>query len=197
MAQLVQYGEVKRGMLVQLANQFTPDIAESLGLDNARGALVSEVVEGGSADKAGIKAGDVITSINSRTIATASEPRNSIGVLRIGDKIEIGLLREGKPRRVTAVIGERSGNDVDAAAQIHLAFEGASFSNADGGAGVLVQSVAAAARPRRAGCANDVILGVGRERIANVEQLRAAVKGANSFAITIQRGRSRLVFPVG
>ena len=87
MTQLVQYGEVKRGMLgVQLANQFTPDIAESLGLENARGALVSEVVEGGAADKAGIKAGDVITSINGRTIANASELRNSIGLLRIGDK---------------------------------------------------------------------------------------------------------------
>jgi Do/DeqQ family serine protease len=198
MTQLVQYGEVKRGMLgVQLANQFTPDIAQSLGLDNAHGALVSEVVEGGSADKAGIKAGDVITSINGRTIGNASELRNSIGVLRIGEKVEIGLLREGKPRRVTAVIGERSGTDADAAAQIHSAFEGAAFSNADGG-GVLVQSVAAGSPAAQSGLrANDVILQIGRERIANVDQLRATLKGVNSFAITIQRGRSRLVFPVG
>ena len=142
MAQLVQYGEVKRGMLgVQLSNAFTPDIAQSLGLENNRGALISEVVEGGSADKAGIKAGDVITSINGRTVANASELRNSIGVLRIGEKVEIGLLREGKPRRVTAVIGERSGPDADAAAQIHPAFEGAAFTNADAGGGVLVQTV--------------------------------------------------------
>jgi Do/DeqQ family serine protease len=199
MSQLVQYGEVKRGMLgVQLANQFTPDIAQSLGLDNARGALVSEVVEDGAADKAGIKAGDVITSINNRTIANASELRNSIGLLRIGDKVDIGLLREGKPRRVTAVIGERGGGDADAAAQIHPAFEGATFSNADAGAGVLVQSVAPNSPAAQAGLrTNDVILGIGRDRITNVEQLRAAVKNANAFAITIQRGRSRLVFPVG
>ena len=77
MGQLVQYGEVKRGMLgVQLANQFTPDIADSLGLENARGALVSQVVDGSAADKAGIKAGDVITSINGRNVATAAELRN-------------------------------------------------------------------------------------------------------------------------
>ena len=133
MAQLVQYGEVKRGMLgVQLANQFTPDIAESLGLDNARGALVSQVVEGSPADKAGIKAGDVITSINGRNVANASELRNTIGLLRIGEKVEIGLIREGKPRRVTAVIGERDGADGDGAAQIHPALEGAALGNADG-----------------------------------------------------------------
>ncbi len=199
MTQLVQYGEVKRGMLgVQLANQFTPDIAQSLGLENAKGALVSEVVEDGAADKAGIKAGDVITSINGRTIGSASELRNSIGILRIGEKVEIGLLREGKPRRVTAVIGERAATDADTATQIHPAFEGATFANADGGAGVLVQTVAANSPAAQAGLrANDVILGIGRDRISNLDQLRTAVKNANAFAITIQRGRSRLVFPIG
>ena len=199
MAQLVQYGEVKRGMLgVQLSNQFTPEIAKSLGLDNARGAWVSEVVEGGAADKAGIKAGDVITSINGKQIANSTELRNSIGLLRIGDKVELGLLREGKPRRVTAVIGERSGASADAAAEIHASFEGAAFTDAENGGGVVVQTVAAGSPAAQAGLRpNDVILGIGRERIANIEQLRAAVKGVESFAITIQRGRSRLVFPVG
>ena len=141
----------------------------------------------------------MITSINGRTIANAAELRNSIGVLRIGEKVEIGLLREGKPRRVTAVIGERTGTDADAAAQIHPAFEGATFTNADDGARRAgADRSRPAARPRRADCARTTSsCGIGRERITNVDQLRAAVKGANSFAITIQRGRSRLVFPVG
>ena len=77
------------------------------------GALVSQVVEGSPADKAGIKAGDVITSINGRTVANASELRNTIGLLRIGEKVEMALMREGKPRRVTAMIGERDGADAD------------------------------------------------------------------------------------
>jgi len=199
MTQLVQYGEVKRGMLgVQLANQFTPDIAQSLGLENAKGALVSEVVEGGAADKAGIKAGDVITMINNRTIANATELRNSIGLLRIGDKVDLGLLRDGKPRRVTAVIGERSGGDADAATQIHQAFEGATLTNADGNGGVLIRTVAPGSPAAQSGFQpNDVILMIGRTPVANMDQLRAALKNVNSFAITIQRGRSRLVFPVG
>lgn len=199
MAQLVQYGEVKRGMLgVQLANQFTPDIAESLGLDSAHGALVSQVVDGGAADLAGIKAGDVITSINGRNVANASELRNSIGLLRIGEKVEIGLVREGKPRRVTAVIGERNGADADAAAQIHPALEGAALANADDAAGVLIQAIAEGSPAAQSGLRpNDIILAVGRIRVTNIDQLRAAVKNTNAFAITIQRGRSRLVFPIG
>jgi Do/DeqQ family serine protease len=199
MTQLVQFGEVKRGMLgVQLANQFTPEIAENLGLENAHGALVSQVVEGGAADKAGIKAGDVITSINSHNVANAAELRNSIGLLRIGEKVEIGLIREGKPRRVTAVIGERDGTNGDSAAEIHPALEGASLSNADNKQGVVVRSVAEGSPAAQSGLRpNDVILGVGRTRVTTVEQLRAAVKDVNSFAITIQRGNSTLVFPIG
>jgi Do/DeqQ family serine protease len=199
MSQLVQYGEVKRGMLgVQLANQFTQEIAESLGLENAHGALVSEVVDGGAADKAGIKAGDVITSLNGRNIANSAELRNSIGLLRIGEKVDISLLREGKPRRVTAVIGERTGATADAAAEIHPALEGALLANADANSGVLIQSVAPGSPAALGGLRpNDIILAVGRIRVTNVDQLRAAVKSGNAFAITIQRGRSRLVFPIG
>lgn len=198
MGHLIQYGEVKRGVLgVQLANQFTPDIAESLGLDNARGALVSQVVENSSAEKAGIKAGDVITSINGKSIANAAELRNAIGLLRIGEKVEIGLIREGKPRRVTAVIGERDGTGASGAAEIHPALEGASLTNADKG-GVLVESVASGSPAAANGLrANDIIVAVGRVRVQNVQQLRSALKNTRAFAVTIRRGNATLVFPIG
>src|SRR5690606_37578423 len=145
-------------------------------LENARGALVSQVVEDSAAEKAGIKAGDVITSINGRTISNASELRNAIGLLRIGEKVELGLIREGKPRRVTAIIGERDGSGPNGAASIHPALEGASLTNADGG-GVLVQSVAEGSPAAQNGLRpNDIILAIGRVRITNVQQLRAAVQ---------------------
>lgn len=200
MTQLVQFGEVRRGMLgVQLTNNFTPEVAKSLGLDNNRGALVSQVVEGGSADQAGIKAGDVITSINGRTIANAAELRNSIGLLPIGEKVEIGLIRDGRPQRVATVIGERNGSDADASAQIHPALEGATLRDAEGDAGVLVQAVAAGSpaaqtllRP------NDIIIGIGRQRVTNLEQLRAAMKGAGSgFAMRLQRGDRLVMLSIG
>src|SRR5687767_12206134 len=198
MAQLIQYGEVKRGMLgIRLSNEFTPSIAENLGLDNARGALISEVTSGSPADKAGLKALDVITSINGREVANASELRNAIGLLRIGEKVELGLIRDGKPRRVSAVIGERNGADGDGAAQIHPAFEGAALTNAPNNAGVLIENVAEGSPAQQAGLrANDIILAVGRVRVSTVEQLRQTVNGAQAFALTIRRGNSTLVFTI-
>ena len=182
---------------VQLANQFTPEIAESLGLENAKGALVSQVVEGSAADKAGLKAGDVITSINGRTVANASELRNTIGLLRIGEKVELSLMREGKPRRLTALIGQRDSANGDGSGAVHPALEGAALVTADGG-GVMVQTVAEGSPAARNGLRpNDVILAAGRVRVTNLEQLRTLVRDVNSFAITIRRGTQTLVFPIG
>ncbi|PZN34089.1 MAG: serine endoprotease DegQ [Proteobacteria bacterium] len=198
MTQLIEYGEVKRGMLGVQMTTLTPDIAESLELaSGTRGALVSQVVEGSAAEKAGIRAGDIITSVNGRQVTTSAELRNAIGLMRVGEKVEIGLLRDGKPRRVTAVIGERDSVSAESSGQIHAAFEGASLANADNNGGVQVQSVAEGSPAQRAGLrANDVIIGVGRMPIRNMDDLRKAVSNVRAFAITIQRGNARLVFPV-
>jgi len=82
----------------------TPDIAHSLGLSSAVGALVGRVVEGSPAEKAGVRVGDVITAVNGQPIKSNSDLRNAIGLLRVGDRVEIGLVRDGKPQQLTAVI---------------------------------------------------------------------------------------------
>jgi serine protease Do/serine protease DegQ len=140
----------------------------------------------------------VITSINGHAVANSSDTRNSIGLLRIGEKVEIGLLRDGQPRRITATIGERDGASAEGAAELHPALEGAALGNAPSGGGVQIQSVAEGSPAAQNGLRqNDIIVAVGRVRITNIEQLRAAVKDAGAFAITIRRGNSTLVFPVG
>jgi len=109
MEQLIRYGSVKRGQLGVSMYTVTPDIAHSLGLASAAGALVSQVVEGSPADKAGVRIGDVITSVNGQPVKSNSELRNAIGLLRVGDRIDIGLLRDGKPLTVIAVIAAAAG----------------------------------------------------------------------------------------
>jgi serine protease Do/serine protease DegQ len=110
MDQLIQYGAVRRGQLGVSMYTVTPDIAHSLGLASAVGALISQVVEGSPADKAGLRVGDVITSVNGQPVRSNSELRNAIGLLRVGDSMDIGLVRDGKPRRVTAVIAAVPGH---------------------------------------------------------------------------------------
>jgi serine protease Do/serine protease DegQ len=104
MDQLIRYGAVKRGELGVSMYTVTPDIAHSLGLNTVTGALVAQVIEGSAADTAGIRTGDVITIVNGQAVKSNSELRNAIGLLRVGDKVDVGLVRDGKPLHVTAVI---------------------------------------------------------------------------------------------
>ena len=108
--QLIRYGAVKRGQLGVSMYTVTPDIAHSLGLPSAVGALISQVVDGSPADKAGLRVGDVITSVNGQPVKSNSELRNAIGLLRVGDQMDIGLVRDGKPMRVVAVIAAAAGH---------------------------------------------------------------------------------------
>ncbi|MCS6948224.1 MAG: Do family serine endopeptidase, partial [Steroidobacteraceae bacterium] len=104
--QIVKFGSVRRGVLGVSTAAVTPDIAQALGLATASGALVSQVIAGSAADKAGIKVGDVITQLNGRPIKSHVELRNAIGLLRVGDRVDLELLRDGKALRLAATIGE-------------------------------------------------------------------------------------------
>jgi serine protease Do/serine protease DegQ len=196
MQQLIKYGEVRRGVLGVNIQTLTPDIAESLGLKNTQGALVSQVVDGSAAEKAGIKAGDVITSVNGKAVKDAAGLRNSIGLLRIGEKVDIALLRDGKPRRVTATISERDAAEAAATAGMHEGLEGADLVDAQGG-GVLVRSVANGSPAAQRGLrANDVILAVGRNKVANLAEFQNATQGAQAFVVQLRRGSAILVIPI-
>ena len=83
------------------------------------------VAQGSAAERAGVKTGDIITSINGVAMKDAGELRNTIGMLRVGDKVEIGLLRDGKPRKVTALIAERSDLETANAVDINKGLDGA------------------------------------------------------------------------
>jgi len=198
MDQLIRYGSVKRGQLGVSMYTVTPDIAHSLGLANALGALVSQVVEGSPAEKAGIHTGDVITSVNGTPVKSNSELRNSIGLMRVGDKVEIGLLRDGKPVKVTAIIADTTAaTQAGPAESIHKAFEGATLTDAPEGGGALVKSVEPGSAAAQSGLRNnDVIMGANRGRVTNVQQLRERAKGASVLVLEVRRGSSVIIIPL-
>ena len=188
MGELIQYGEVKRGLLGVNIQTLAPDDTEAVGVPaNTQGALVTQVQKGSAAEKAGIKINDVLTSINGHSVKTGGELRNSIGLLRVGDKVEVGLLRDGKPRKVTAVIGQRS--DISqVAADFHPNLEGATLEDTEDG-GVIVRDVAAGSPAALSGLRpNDVIVGVNRARIGDLNGLKEAARGQKALLLNIRRG---------
>jgi serine protease Do/serine protease DegQ len=197
MDQLIRYGSVKRGQLGVSMYTVTPDIAHSLGLQSAIGALVSQVVEGSPAEHAGIRTGDVITSVNGQPVKSNSELRNTIGLLRVGDKVDIGLLRDGKPLRVTAVIADTSTELSRGPESIHKSFEGAVLGDAPDAGGALVRSVEPGSAAAQAGLrADDVIVGANRGRVSSVHELRERARGAAVLVLEVRRGATVLLVPL-
>jgi Do/DeqQ family serine protease len=197
MDQLIKYGQVKRGILGVQLYSVTPDIAKEFGLTETTGALVAGVAQGSAAERAGIKTGDIITSLNGATMKGSGELRNAIGMLHVGDKVELGLLREGKPRKVSALIAERGEVESASAAEINRGLDGAELADAPEGGGVLVNKVQEASAAAQSGLrANDVIMGVGRTPITNMKSFREAVKGASVLLLRVRRGGDTLLLPI-
>jgi serine protease Do/serine protease DegQ len=197
MDQLIKYGQVKRGILGVNIYNVTPDIAKEFGLADTAGALVAGVAQGSSAERAGVKTGDIITSINGTPMKSAAELRNAIGMLRVGDKVDIGLLRDGRPLKVTALVADRTDAQSANAADINPGLEGAELADAPQGAGVLVRSVEDGSPAAQAGVrANDLIVGVGRTPVSNTKAFRAAANGANVLVLNVRRGSAILLIPI-
>ena len=136
MQQLIQYGEVKRGRLGVVVQNITPDLAKAFGLSSNAGVLVAQVQPGSAADKAGIKAEDVIMTINGRGVQSYRDLRNTIGLLRVGDKLTLEIQRNGKRQVINTSVGEAAELKEAANATATVAnakLEGAQFGPAEEG----------------------------------------------------------------
>jgi len=203
MDQLIKFGSVKRGQLGVTIAPVTPDIAQALGIASNGGALITQVAKESAAARAGLQAGDVVTSLNGRKVKSAAELRNAIGLLRVGDKVQIALLREGKSRNVTAEIADPAAATTAAASNEpgslpegaqHRGLEGAQLEDApDNGGGVVVRNVAPNSRAANAGLRqDDVIVAANGVRIANTAALSAAwraaaARGGNTLVLQVRR----------
>lgn len=192
-AQMVQYGQVKRGELGILGTELNSELAKAMKVDAQRGAFVSQVMPNSSAAKAGIKAGDVITSLNGKPISSFAALRAEVGSMPVGSKITLGLLREGKPVNVTLELQQSSQNQVDSST-IFSGIEGAEMSNKGEDKGVVVNNVKANSPAARIGLKKgDVIMGANQQPVKNIAELRKILDSKPSvLALNIQRGDSSI-----
>ena len=204
MDQLVTYGEVHRGLLGVEAQDLTPDIAEALGVDITQGAIVSRVGVNSPAAKAGIEAGDVITAIGGETIHGASDVRNKIGLLRVGDTVELAILRDGIVHLFTARIAEPAEAQLEgqgaaqrlAGATVGpLTEQSPLFGQVEG---VLVLKVKQGSPAWKTGLRKgDVITEVNRQPTPDIDAFRSAVKSdATKLVLKMRRGNAQMFIVV-
>lgn len=194
--QLIDFGEIKRGLLGIKGTEMSADIAKAFNLDVQRGAFVSEVLPGSGSAKAGVKAGDIITSLNGKPLNSFAELRSRIATTEPGTKVKLGLLRNGKPLEVEVTL-DTSTSSSASAEMITPALEGATLSDGqlkDGGKGIKIDEVVKGSPAAQAGLQkDDVIIGVNRDRVNSIAEMRKVLAAKPAIiALQIIRGNESL-----
>ncbi|MCL2657170.1 MAG: DegQ family serine endoprotease [Betaproteobacteria bacterium] len=205
--QLQQHGKVSRGRLGVQIQGMDDDLAQTFGLDKAKGALVASLEpSNGPAAKAGIEAGDVILSVDGQAVGESADLPRLIGEHRPGDKVKLEIWRNRATREITVTLDEMPGEKGVAQAidskpggklgvsVRELTAQEASQLNVPGG--LVIENVAGAAA--QAGLqAGDVILAVNNHRVGNIAEMKQRIDSAGErFSLLIQRGQNRLFVPI-
>lgn len=201
MEQLVEFGEVMRGQLGITIQDFTPGLAEALGIGAAVGAVITQVEPESAAEAAGLQPGDLIISVDGRPVAGSADLRSQIGLKRLGREIEIEIIRDGETLTLNATLRQGRQFGDTTGAKILDRLSGAKFRDLQPDdpqystiSGVLVTQVDAGSSAARSGLdAGDIVLAVNREPVASVDALRRQIASIDGpIALTVQRGSARL-----
>ncbi len=200
MAQLVKYGEVKRGKLGVSAQNLTPELAHAFDIQQATGAVVVQLAPDSPAAAAGLQIGDVIISVNGHDTASAADIRNQLGLLRVDDKVKLEILRGNKKLTIKTRIADPEPNKIEGK-QFDTRLEGTLFSRIEEGSplfgqidGVLVVETKANSRAWRAGLRKgDVVVSANRHNVSDFTSLAEALKTSRrGILLNVVRGSSAL-----
>ncbi len=196
---LIAHGRVERGELGILVQDVTPDVADAMGVGARHGALISQVLKHSAAERAGLRAGDVILSLDGEAIHDGADLHNRVGLTDAGRSVRLEVLRDGKTlvkevALTSKSVGRLDGDDVD------TRFRGATFGAAQGDQpeGVAVVEVKRDSRAYAVGLrVGDVITSVNRVRISSLGEFEGAVQSAEgALVLNIARGDMSLYLVV-
>ncbi len=198
MRQILDFGEVRRGLLGVTITTIDEDGAKALGAEVDSGALVSNIEPGSAAEQAGLLVDDIIVRVDEKKIDDSRELANAIGLKGSGEQVDIEFVRDGKSRKVTATLGQQSVSR-STGSEIHPGLNGAQFatSSTSSAAGVDVTEVEpgspAAQRGLRSG---DTIIAVNRRSVGDLRELRTIAQGNRILFLLVQRGDRQLMLQI-
>ena len=199
--QLREKGHVTRGWLGLQIQSLNEDLAASMNLKGTEGALVSDVKRGGPAEAAGVKAGDVIRTIDGSTVHDSADLTQMVATLAPGSKVKLGIVRDGSEKTLTATLGtfpEGKGGEASGGAS-EKGKLGLSLSPLDeqtagqldmprGSTGLVVQGVEPGSPAELAGLRRgDVIVSVNGHDATSADQLTKATEGNHPARLRIYR----------
>ncbi len=192
--QILVHGEVQRGQLGVIIQDLTPELAQAFELDRQqRGVVIAEVQEGSAADKAGLQAGDIVISLNGKEMQTSAQLRNEIGLRRIGDELDLTVLRDGRSKVVAAQVGTAQ-DALAGSGAVHPFLEGAQLSEDERIEGVIISAVKPGSTAARYGLREgDIIVAANRQVTADLKALKnAARQSKEQLVLRIRRGNAAL-----
>ena len=198
MAQIVRYGEVRRGRLgIEMAD-VPQELQRKLRLPTLDGALISNVEAGSPAARAGLRQGDVVVALNARPIRTSGELRARLGLTPVGEEIEFSIIRDGGQQRIRARIAPpQTSGDGDARAVAQLPGlrvveieRGSPLAEKLRGGGLVVAAVDPGSPALQAGFRpGDIIYAVNRRRVQTLAEFQGLLRGSErGYAISLLRG---------
>jgi serine protease Do/serine protease DegQ len=197
MDQILEFGEVRRGLLGVSIQSVTPQTAKALGTDIKHGALVSDINPDSAAEKAGLEVGDIIVGVDGERIDSSRDLATTIGLKGPGDKVKLEYVRDGDRKTATATLGERTLMS-SAGEDIHEGLAGATFSNeTENDGGVRVTDVQANSPAGQRGLhTGDVIVAANRVRVKNLEDLQEIASRSDILFLMVRRGNRQILLQI-
>ena len=194
MRQILKHGEVRRGQVGIGIQDITPELRDAFELANGQqGVLVTEVAEQSEAERAGLKAGDVIVAVDGENTTSSGQLRSQIGIKEVGEKLRLSIIRDGKSKQINLAVSEPQQLNTQTG-DLHPLLQGAQFENNPDGAGILVAALAPNSAAAYSGLRpGDIILSANRIRTANLKIFKQALaRNRNSVLLHISRNGTSL-----